>query len=405
MGNVSYTDVGAHAGSSYFPRKVSLIGGGRWARIIAEVLITQVSPSVELTIHSIHNAKELSAWVSKFDSEKRIKVESVWPELTNESCSAVIIANAARDHAKAIEFALSSEIPVLVEKPLTLSSESSRRLIDLARIQGTRFAASHVFLYARYIENFAKLVTKEGELLSLQFDWIDPKSEIRYGEFKKYDSLLPIYADILPHIISIFDYLLPNLEQSCKSLVFSRGGARLELEIIVGNVPCKIYLERNGASRTRSIEVKTTKQVFKLDFSQEPGFISTESQIIPGDFNWEVGKRPIASMLTAFLNWAAGGQYDNRLSVELGLKSNQMIDQVSEFYDIAMLDWLKSILVNPTYSIEDDVLYAFAEILNIDKANSSEMEIKRKLDQIRESLLNTADVSLSQLLGKIKTRQ
>ncbi|MBM9501969.1 Gfo/Idh/MocA family oxidoreductase [Leptospira sp. 201903071] len=385
-----------------FPEKVSLIGGGRWARVLAEVLIAQVSPSVEITIHSIHNARSLSSWVSKMDIGNRIQVESNWPRLRKGASTVVIVVNAARDHAEAIRYALSAEVPVLVEKPLTLSFESSRELINTAQIQGTPFAASHVFLFARYIENFAKLVKEDGEISSLELHWIDPRSEVRYGELKKYDPFLPIYADVLPHVFSILDFILPDRKTECKNLDLSRGGATLELEILFGDVPCKIHLERNGESRTRSIQVKTKTNVIRLDFSREPGIISTGTNEISGDTEWEVGKKPVASMLASFLRWAAGGEYDHRLSVELGLRINWMIDQVSVFYNAAMRSWLKTKLLESSYSIDNDILYTLAEILHLEKSDPSEIWVKRILEQLRKRLFEENDVSFSEMLETIR---
>lgn len=129
--------------------------------MLTDVLSDLVPPSVEIIIHSIHNSKFISSWVSQIDAGKRIQVTSDWPKLEKGHSTVVIIANAAKDHAKAIKFVLMAEVSILVEKPLTLSSTTSEQLINVARSKGIRLAASHVFLYARYIENFAKLISKE----------------------------------------------------------------------------------------------------------------------------------------------------------------------------------------------------------------------------------------------------
>ncbi|EMN01254.1 oxidoreductase, NAD-binding domain protein [Leptospira noguchii str. 1993005606] len=385
-----------------FPKRIALIGGGRWARVLTEVLSDLVPPSVEIVIHSIHNSKFISSWVSQIDAGKRIQVASNWPKLEKGHSTVVIIANAAKDHAKAIEFVLMAEVSVLVEKPLTLSSTTSEQLINVAQSKGVRLAASHVFLYARYIENFAKLISKEKNIQSLNFVWTDPKAETRYGELKKYDPFLPVYVDCLPHVLSILDVLFPDRLQSCTNLKLVRGGAELKLEILLGDIPCTIHLERNGKDRRRNIEVVTKEDRFRLDFSQEPGFIFTNSKKVSGDSQWETSKRPLTCMLTSFLNWAGGGEFDKRLSAELGLRINRTIDQVSDFYRSAMADWFKYKLMDSLYSVDEDVVYALAETLQVEEVYLTEPIIKKILDQVKDRFLKLNEITYLQISACMK---
>ncbi|EKP04888.1 MULTISPECIES: Gfo/Idh/MocA family oxidoreductase [Leptospira] len=385
-----------------FPKRIALIGGGRWARVLTDVLSDLVPPSVEIIIHSIHNSKFISSWVSQIDAGKRIQVTSDWPKLEKGHSTVVIIANAAKDHAKAIKFVLMAEVSILVEKPLTLSSTTSEQLINVARSKGIRLAASHVFLYARYIENFAKLISKEKNIQSLNFVWRDSKAETRYGELKKYDPFLPVYADCLPHVLSILDALFPDRLQSCTNLELVRGGAELKLEILLGDIPCTIHLERNGKDRRRNIEVVTKEDRFQLDFSQEPGFIFANSKKVSGDSQWETAKRPLACMLTSFLNWAGGGEFDKRLSAELGLSINRTIDQVSDFYRSAMADWFKYKLTDSSYSVDEDVVYALAETLQVEEVYLTEPIIKKILDQVKDRFLKLNEITYLQILACMK---
>ena len=135
---------------STYPDHVAVIGGGRWARVLLEVLSGIVPPFVQISVHSPRNSQSMLTWASARGLGERIQVSSIYPEVTaGESC-AVIVANAARDHEKAIEWALSRCLPVLVEKPITLSFAATQRLSELAISQKTYLAAAHVFHFARF---------------------------------------------------------------------------------------------------------------------------------------------------------------------------------------------------------------------------------------------------------------
>lgn len=318
--------------SALYPESVAVIGGGRWARVLTEVLCDLVPPSVGISVHSLHNANAMLIWAKSRGFAQRIQISSDWPKFHSGSVNAAIVANAARDHEKAVEWALSAGVPVLVEKPITVTAATSQRLVDMAKIRNIRFAAAHVFLFAKYFENFSKFVFESGNIRRLRVHWIDPRLEERYGERKQFDPTLPIFTDCLPHVLSMIGVLVPNLPQKCENLKFLRGGARLELELSVGDIPCNVQLERNSDKRQRTIEVDTTQQILKLDFSKEPGIIVSGSETIDADPDWMLKKRPLTRMLTAFLQWAAGGEFDSRLDIEIGLRANRVIDQVSDLY-------------------------------------------------------------------------
>lgn len=310
------------------PDNIVVIGGGRWARVLSEVLCGLTAPSVRITVHSLHNAASMSAWTVARGLTERIDVVSDWPLFLSTGSNAVIVVNAAQDHEKAVNWALSSGVPVLVEKPIALTAVASQRLADLARSQSARFAAAHIFLFASYLDHFSKLVSNSGNIQSLRVYWTDPSFENRYGESKHYDPSLPIFADWLPHVLSIVGTLTSNRPEKCTIKRFSRDGTYLELELMLGDILCNVRLVRNSDQRRRILEVVTGQKSLQLDFSQEPGVITDGFMTEVGDPDWEYKPHPAARMLTAFLKWASGGEFDKRLSLEVGLQACKIIDQI-----------------------------------------------------------------------------
>jgi len=380
------------------PDRIALIGGGRWARVLTQVLCDLVPRAVEVSVHSLHNAESMSAWASARGLGQRIRVSAQWPQFLSAGSSAVIVANAARDHERAVEYALSAGVAVLVEKPIALTAAASQRLAKLARDRNAFLAATQVFLFGRYLERFAKLVSAASDVRSLRIRWTDPKVENRYGEQKQYDPGLPIFADWLPHVLSIVEALMPNLPQRCEKLGFLRGGAHLELDLMLGDVPCSVQLMRNGDRRQRSIEVTTAGEPLQLDFSKEPGTIISGSVTMDGDPDWEVKQRPLARMLTAFLNSAGGGERDSRLNIDSGLRASQVIDQASDLYRSALMPWLIARLASCPGEIDDELRYALNEMLQ-SQGSLPAVTIEQRIERVRQ-LSGVADTSWLSALSK-----
>ena len=368
-------------GFSPCPEQVVVVGGGRWARVIITELCGIVAPSVGICVCSRHNARAMSAWVQDCGIDRRVQVSSDWPPKKLRATAAVIIANAARDHAEVVEWAVSNVQPVLVEKPMVLSAATAHRLASLAAERGAKFAPAHVLLFARYLENFGRLVATAKSIRALTISWRDPRREDRYGEEKTYDAGLPVFADCIPHVVSIIRTLIPDSPIRCDRLDFIRGGARLKLLLKSGEVPCQVQLERNGDRRVRFIEAFTEGGAYKLDFAVEPGMILGPNQTTIGDPEWNAGSRPLATLLTAFLTWAAGGAADRRLHLAVGLQSCELIDAISTRYQAAQASWIKNKLASADEP-EDDLRYAIAEILQID-GRVPESDITRRIEHLR----------------------
>lgn len=374
-----------------YPSNIAVIGGGRWARVLTEVLCGLVPAHVHISVHTPHNAVAMSEWALVRGLGQRIQVSSDFPKFISGESNAVIVANAARDHEKAVEWALSEGVPVLVEKPLTLNLAASQRLADLARGQKTYFAAAHVFLFARYVEAFSKLISDGNGIQYIRVHWMDPQSESRYGEAKSYDPGLTVFADWLPHVISIIDTLKPSQTQRCERLEFLRGGAHLNIDLALDHIPCHIELVRNGNHRQRIIEVATQQKKVTLDFASEPGTIFIGSTVLCGDPSWDVKEKPVARMLGAFLQGAGGGIRDDLLDIEIGLRASRVIDQISFLYHSALSQWLSEKLLS---AHDSDLHYALSEILHAEDPHSL-IPIEQRIDYVCRQIKEYAASSLN----------
>ena len=269
----------------------------------------------------------MASWAQEHGLEHRLDVSAAMP---GQGVGAVIVANAAADHAAAVEHALEARIPVLVEKPIATIAAAARRLATLAGERNAKFAAAHVFLFARYVDRYAAALAAAGPLKSLHAVWTDPVEEVRHGERKSFDSGLPIQVDILPHLVSIAGRVTGRLPDAIRRMTVERGGDAATLGLHLGEASCEWRLERRSDGRRRMLRAVAGGREVTLDFSREPGTITQPGSATDGDPLWDDpgARRPLASMLVAFLAWAGGGPGDARLSVEPGLRALELAEAV-----------------------------------------------------------------------------
>lgn len=375
---------------------IAIIGGGRWAKVLAEVVCGIIPTSTTVSIHSNHGFQSITEWIVNKGLSNKVKAFSAWPDFSLQKSRAVIVVNAARDHEKAICWALDAKVPVLVEKPMALSSASAQGLIEKANTQTTYLATAHIFLFARYLHNFYNIIKDAGDISSIQFSWMDPSSESRYGEKKQYDAGLPIYSDWLPHILSILGILTPGSPQSCEKIKFLKGGSDLDINLNLGNIPCIVKMTRNGSRRMRIIKVCINEKIYELDFSTEPGIIRYGTEEINGDQDWEWKERPSSLMLNAFLQGALGIKFDKRLDASIGLQACKVIDQASVLYNTQKYIWLTEKLLRQN-TIDDELRYALTEII-LSKQTIGKNELEGEIEKLKKKIVISPNKVLSEEL-------
>jgi len=372
------------------PKSIQVIGGGLWSRVIAQSLCEIVPHNIKIGIHSPRNYTELCEWVTTPRINSRVCVFPSPPKLNQTKGIAFIIANAARDHAQTAERILPSQIPILVEKPLTLYATETQRLIDIQAETGGRIAASQVFLFNRYLYNFIKKITAVGSITKISFTWTDPHKELRHGELKSYDASLPAHVDVLPHISAMLYELLPGTTISNTKLTISKGGANEIINLDMDEIPITIYIARNATCRNRIIEVTTPKEILTLDFTSEPQIITKKQGSIAADADWHTKKKPLATMLSAYLNGVHTGVFDERFSLSKALQGNLLSDHISILYKKSIHDWLLNSLLLKNTSSDECLMYALQEQLLFTSQSS------------RTTVYDLATTVLKQLRGATK---
>jgi len=123
--------------------------------------------------------------------------------LENRAVDAVAIATPVASHFELALQALKAGRHVLVEKPLTQSSEQGQRLIEAAERAGKTLMVDHTFIYTGAVRKIRELI-EGGEIGEvLYYD----STRVNLGLFQSDVSVL---WDLAVHDLAIMDYLMPE---------------------------------------------------------------------------------------------------------------------------------------------------------------------------------------------------
>src|SRR6476620_2848555 len=140
--------------------------------------------------------------------------------LRDESIQAVAIATPAETHGAMVREALLAGKDVFVEKPLCLSAEEGRSLVDLARDRERILMVGHLLWYHPAILKLKDLI-ESGELGRIQYIY---SNRLNLGKIRREENILWSFA---PHDISVILGLLGEMPTS----VIAQGGNYLHEQI------------------------------------------------------------------------------------------------------------------------------------------------------------------------------
>jgi hypothetical protein len=390
---------------SFQPTVIAIIGGGRWARVIAKIAHSVTSKTVKIIIFSNLNNADMKKWVRE-NSFNRISIKRNYKNLKEREIDAAIIANASQDHEIAASIAIKNKIPVLIEKPVALSLAGIMELQELSKKNNSILYASNVFLFSQSINNFAKKI-KGRRVDSIDFIWTDPSKETRYGEVKNYDPSIPIFIDWLPHIIPILRFVFKNQPIKLVEFKYNRGGALLVIELQIGKTPCKVRMQRNGFKRVRKISIEGAS-LLSLDFADEPGVIRDNSKLLSSYLELKTKNSPATRMIQFFLKHLVKKTTDQKLSFNESIQAGIISEEVSKLYKEEQENFFQKFLLNDNLSnIEiQDFEYFFKELFYSHNINDPE-----NIKTIREFIANQIKIkdhqhlSVDEFLKKLKSQR
>lgn len=181
---------------SSLPIKIGVVGCGYWGKKIIHnlcslntVFLESICDLNSSNLEDICNIYPTFKATTKFD------------ELLDSNLDAIIIATPAISHYELAKSALESGKHVLVEKPLTVSSIQSQKLIELVDKLGLILLVGHTFEYAPAIQKIAKLI------LTNELGKIHYINSVR-GNLGLFRSDVNVLWDLAIHDLSILRHIL-----------------------------------------------------------------------------------------------------------------------------------------------------------------------------------------------------
>ncbi len=339
----------------------AIVGGGRWARVYLSVLYTLNIP-YKLVIVSKSNLENLASF-SDYERQGVTVVATLKDLFKSYDVGVALIVNAAPLHFEAAYQMLELGVPVLIEKPLALYVSDVNRLFELALKFETHVFPALTFSHCSYLKNFYRVIKTFSEKpISIELNWSDALTEVRYGEAKVYDSGISVVQDVMPHVWTVLSEVLgmPNELAAIESCDIARGGRYAKFNIVFSGVFCEVTLEREAKSRRRSIIVNfESGRKLEIDFAIEPGVITNGSLKYSGDPEWNCTEKPLRRQLEAFLELLK-----IPFDAEHELKKNLLLVSLIEESDLQLKRAQKSWLIdNSCRLIDSDILYAVGELV------------------------------------------
>jgi predicted dehydrogenase len=280
---------------------IALIGGGRWARVHAQVLSSLYPRVSRLT------------WVSQYSRLSAQKIAAQFPlgfdvqfvdsitALARSSPDAAVVCTSSANHAENAISLLTGGLPVLVEKPLALDGRTALKVVNTARRRNLALWVCLPLLKASYLRLF-KAAWHGRKITQVALHWFDPAREQRYGDSKQADINTNKVDEIAPHLWSVLNVLLDVNEFTVFSVVAKPSGTAV-VTVRSNDIHIQMNFGRRASARTRHVDLAFADGgTAVLDFSREPGEASIDGLRCPVDRSWELGPRPLAAVITEFLD-------------------------------------------------------------------------------------------------------
>lgn len=194
---------------------VAVIGTGRWGQNHARALhdLQEDGLVSRLTICDRDRARA-DEIAGRHDAGAAYDADEIW----KGNADAVVIAAPTPAHHPLAKAALEAGKHVLVEKPMTETSDQSRELIELADNKGLVLMPGHIFRYHPCIRDLRRRI-QDGELGTIRH-----LSCIR-SEHRAPREDMGVIAALGVHELDLFPYLLG---EEVSELVTHRGGHRID---------------------------------------------------------------------------------------------------------------------------------------------------------------------------------
>ena len=310
-----------------FPlRRVALLGGGRWARVLLPVMQSLLVEDAEIVWVTEHGYELARRWLI----DKGINRVSVSTNIATEAnaIDAAVVATSPVRHGQQVRELLGCGIPTFCEKPFTLDFDEAIALQRMAASANCPVGVNLEMHFASFVEDFATLIRgrcdRGWHVRQIEIDWLDPWSENRYGETKHGDVYTSIVDDMWPHCWSLLKRLCPHGKvNSVEGVRYEPNNGQVDIRVNFDDVRVIVSLSRRSDRRVRRVDVNGGEVL--LDFSTEPGFSEIDGV---ASMNVWRGEKPLSRSLSSFFERISASERSTDLVDGWALSVSECLDSV-----------------------------------------------------------------------------
>tara|TARA_S200000501_G_C20871778_1_gene764650 strand:- start:9801 stop:10760 length:960 start_codon:yes stop_codon:yes gene_type:complete len=204
-------------------KKICVIGAGKWGKNHIATLneLNSLGGVVDNNQEILYKLKKKYPGIKLFDN-LQIAMRQNFDGFT--------VATPAETHFKLGYKLLSSNFPVLIEKPLALNTKDAKNLVKIKKEKNITLMVGHLLLFHPAIQKIKELL-RSGRIGKLQYLY---SNRLNLGTVRTEENVFWSFA---PHDISVFQYLI----ESEPINIFSRGAAYLQNDLFDTTMTCLTY--------------------------------------------------------------------------------------------------------------------------------------------------------------------
>jgi len=238
--------------------KIGLIGAGYWGPNFAR--IASNSATSELAWCSDLSDKNLDSMKKNYPS---VKITKDYNDILNDKeVDAVIVATPAETHYKVAKDCLLAGKHVLIEKPMSYSTQECVELVEIAEKSGKKIMVGHTFEYNSAVRKIKEYIDK-NELGDIYYIYL---TRVNLGRIREDVNAM---WNLAPHDVSMLIYFLG---MPLKVNAFGYSFIQKDIEDVVfmvlefpNNVIAKIHVSWLDPSKIREMTLVGSKKMIVFD--------------------------------------------------------------------------------------------------------------------------------------------
>ncbi len=349
--------------SDKYPDHIAIVGGGRWARVLADVVCDVAPDYLEVSLCSPGNAESWVEWLVSRDRKEARKFSIVTYEALLEAGSVehVLIARDPSHHAATATDFLKLGKKVFVEKPFALNVREAETVVaaDEKNVCNTGL----VFLFHPGLREFTSALSQIGDLEELRIAWNDPRDEIRHGEYKVHNVGLNCVLDVFPHIWSILRQVDSHSPIEYLDVDLSMDGQETRIQLAFGNKRVFVEISRYHERRERLVSARGSSGSATVDFATVPGRLLLDGRELSFSESEPMG--PLARQLSSVLTGKLDRSISNICGVAFALESIKIAELILGHIRRLQYDQIEqAVATYPNVANRQSVEFAIREIIS-----------------------------------------